>query len=229
MLCADAPGMVCRTAGSSQLSGGVAAERAGALVCVPASPHGSLVLLKVTVHCCWLALARFKYLPLPTAALTSLLLLLPTYTTQPKRSLVYTAAEQHPLQMLECQLVPRRCRMLPVAMDYLGIIPAALEQVLQEAEARGEPKPKMLYTVPTGGVPAAVAGSAVMFAAVAADAASAAAGSAAAAVALPATVVCLAACRRGCGCSACCRCEWALGCLPDVPFIHICCLPSSPL
>ncbi|KAI3427091.1 hypothetical protein D9Q98_007030 [Chlorella vulgaris] len=53
-------------------------------------------------------------------------------------------------QMLECQLVPRRCRMLPVAMDYLGIIPAALEQVLQEAEARGEPKPKMLYTVPTG-------------------------------------------------------------------------------
>ncbi|PSC75895.1 B Chain Kynurenine Aminotransferase Ii Inhibitor [Micractinium conductrix] len=59
-------------------------------------------------------------------------------------------------QLLECHLVPRGCRVLPVAMDDEGVLPESLEQALAGAQQRGEPLPKLFYSVPTGHNPTGI-------------------------------------------------------------------------
>ncbi|EFN56794.1 hypothetical protein CHLNCDRAFT_144288 [Chlorella variabilis] len=89
-----------------------------------------------------------------------------TYPQARTRSAGQQAASRHrgrrqPGCMLECNLAPRSCRVLPVPMDHDGMLPFQLEQaslsllsaaanVLEQAAAAGGPQPKLLYTVPTG-------------------------------------------------------------------------------
>lgn len=62
--------------------------------------------------------------------------------------------------LLESIALPKGYRPLAVAMDESGMIPSALKQVLESAAAieaaGGPPRPKLLYTIPTGHNPTGI-------------------------------------------------------------------------
>ncbi|KAF6254738.1 pyridoxal phosphate-dependent transferase [Scenedesmus sp. NREL 46B-D3] len=52
--------------------------------------------------------------------------------------------------VVEADLLPMRCELLPVPMDGQGLLPSALDAILSQRQAAGLPLPRLLYTIPTG-------------------------------------------------------------------------------
>ncbi len=50
----------------------------------------------------------------------------------------------------EAMAVPGKLNVLAVPIDGEGIIPEALAALLEQAAAAGKPRPRLLYTIPTG-------------------------------------------------------------------------------
>lgn len=56
----------------------------------------------------------------------------------------------------EAMAVPGKLNVVAVPIDAEGIIPEALAAVLEQAAAAGKPRPRLLYTIPTGQNPTGV-------------------------------------------------------------------------